>query len=251
MGDYVDFDPQELVINNVLDRKNKLIRPPVANVTQVIILIAPKPKPDFYLVDKIIIKCLSLNIQPVLVVNKCDILTAKLKQSIIDQYQFVCDVLIISAKSNIGIEVLRDKLSNNLNVFTGQSAVGKSSLLNCLLTDKISKVGELSKKIERGKNCTRHCEIFNLDNTTQIADTPGFSVLDIDSVDSKTLCDYYPDFVEFQKDCRYNTCVHIGESADNCAIKRAVNSGQINKDRYARYCEMYQQLKDKEDKLYE
>lgn len=250
VGDYVDFDETELVINKVFERKNKLIRPPVSNVTQVLIVIAPKPKPDFYLVDKIIVKCLSVGIKPILIINKCDILSAKLEQNILTQYNNVCDILTISTKHNIGIDLLKESLHHNLNVFTGQSAVGKSSIINTLLPNKQSAVGELSKKIERGKNCTRHCEIFNVDECTQIVDTPGFSVLDMDGIDSKTLCDYYPDFLPFQKDCRYNTCVHIGESETNCAIKQAVSSGAINHERYSRYCELYQQLKDKEDKLY-
>ena len=251
VGDYVDFDETELVINKVFERKNKLIRPPVANVTQVLIVIAPKPKPDFYLVDKIIVKCLSVGIKPILIINKCDILSAKLEQNILEQYTAVCDILILSTRQNVGIDLLKEKLVNNLNVFTGQSAVGKSSIINTLVPNRHSQVGELSKKIERGKNCTRHSEIFNIDDNTQIVDTPGFSVLDMDGIDSKTLCDYYPDFLAFQKDCKYNTCVHIGESETNCAIKRAVSNGQINKQRYSRYCELYQQLKDKEDKLYE
>ena len=228
-----------------------MIRPPIANVTQLFIIIAPKPKPDFYLIDKILVRCFSTGITPILVINKCDLLSDKLKNSILSQYANVCEILIVSAKHNINIDAIVDKLQGNLNVFTGQSAVGKSSLLNAIMPQTFSAVGELSKKIERGKNCTRHCEIFNLNQNTQIADTPGFSVLDIDTIDSKTLCDYYPDFVALQKDCTFNTCVHVGESDSNCAIKRAVHSGLINADRYNRYCELYRQLKDKEDKLYE
>jgi len=251
VGDFVDFDENEKVINAVYSRKNILIRPPLSNVTQMIIVVAKKPQPDFYLVDKLLIKCFSLGINPILCVNKVDLVEEYFKNEILAQYKNVCKIIFTSAKTQEGIEELKGYLVGNLTVFAGQSAVGKSSITNIIFPEANKETGELSIKNQRGKNCTRHNEIYILPNGAMLADTAGFSAFDVDNIDAKQLCDFYPEFSKYANKCAYSTCIHIGEKEELCAIKKAVKDTTINKERYNRYCEIYKQQKLKEDKKYD
>ena len=251
VGDFVNFDENEKVINSVYPRKNVLIRPPLSNVTQMIIVVSKKPQPDFYLVDKLLIKCFSLGINPILCVNKTDLMEVDFRNEILAQYQNVCKIIFTSTKTKEGIEDLKSCLADNLTVFAGQSAVGKSSITNIIFPEANKETGELSVKNQRGKNCTRYNQIYVLPNDAMLADTAGFSAFDVDNIEAKQLCDFYPEFSKFANKCAYNTCIHIGEKEELCAIKQAVKSGIINKERYKRYCEIYKQQKLKEDKQYD
>ena len=248
VGDIVEFSPESNVIEQIYPRRTTLIRPAISNVTQMIIVIAPVPKPDLYLVDKLLVKCFELGITPVVCVNKSDISSQDFNNSIIMQYGKVCDINFISANSGKGIDDLRKLLANNLTVLAGQSAVGKSSILNRLCSKLVSKVGDLSTRISRGKNCTRHVTIYPLDNISLLADTPGFSCLDVFDMGAERLCNFYPEFRMFDENCKYRTCVHVVENCNICAVKRAVNNHEINNERYSRYVDLYQQIKSKERK---
>ena len=253
VGDFVQVDEKLLVIERVLPRKNELARPPIANVDLALIVVAPVPSPDFMLIDKLLIKFFALGIEPIILVNKMDLRGAEaLFKEIETQYRGISKVFGVSAK--FGLDSLRpviDLLRDKFTILTGQSAVGKTSLLRVLLPNVSMEVGELSAKTARGKNTTRHSEIFVLENGGMIADTPGFSAFELEDFLPENIIDYTPELARFSGNCKYNNCNHLAESEQICAVKRAVKSGDININRYNRYCELFKIAKDKEDKKYE
>lgn len=248
VGDIVRIEKDEysnhFVIESVEDRVNTLLRPPLSNVNQIVVVLAPTPKPDYLLIDKLIINATMLNIGIILVVNKSDIDT--IYKEVYDQYHLCVDeILEISAKKNLGIDKLKEILKEKFSVFVGQSAVGKSTILNCLNPEIFAKTGELSVKIDRGKNTTRHSEIYVFDGI-MIADTPGFSLYDLE-IEHDEIKYYYP---EFKNNCKYLSCNHINERANECSVIQDVEKGLINKDRYDRYKQLFLEIKSKWDKKY-
>ena len=240
VGDNVEFDENTMQITKVSERKNVLIRPPLANLEQMIIVFAPVPKPDYLLIDKLILFCFINGIEPVVCLNKSDICSDEFINESKRAYENIVPLLIVSAK-NGDIENLKNRLSGKLSAFAGQSAVGKSNLSKILFPDEGIKIGELSK-IERGKNTTRHCEIFEAFGG-YFADTPGFTALSetLLGISASELSSYYPDFLKFIPQCKFRSCSHITEN--NCAIKVAVDKGKIDKLRYERYKVIYENLK--------
>ncbi|MBQ7352282.1 MAG: ribosome small subunit-dependent GTPase A [Clostridia bacterium] len=252
VGDYVDIEPNEYdsgkyIINKVLPRKNSIPRPPLANIDKLIIVIAPKPEPDLLLVDKLIIYCMINNIEPIIVINKSDLADEKFLESIKNQYYFE-KICVVCAKNGSGFDELKSLISSSFCAVCGQSAVGKSSILNTLIPNIELQTQGLSRKIDRGKHTTRVNELY-LYEDLMIADTPGFSSLELD-IDFKELASFYPEFDEFLGDCKYLNCSHVKEGKD-CAVVSEVESGKINKDRYQRYCDLYKNLKEKWDKKYD
>ena len=244
VGDMIEFDKGEMVIEKLLPRKNQLIRPPVANVDQALIVVAPIPKPDFLLIDKLIIKFILSNIKPIIVINKLDLCAMGFLSSLVDQYGSICEIILFSALEPKTTQVvLNPVLSEKFSILVGQSAVGKTSIINSLLDTELE-VGEMSK-IGRGKNTTRHSEIFVLSNGGLIADTPGFSALDLEFSPGDIL-DCYLEFKPYLNKCRFDNCNHIKEN--DCAIKQAVKNGEINKERYERFVALFNLAKEKEKK---
>ena len=251
VGDKVDIEPNDYsqgkyIITKLLPRNSYILRPTIANLDILLMVIAPKPQPDLYLIDKLYIHCVLNNIEPVLVINKADIADDDFVKDIQDQYYFI-KTFVISAKNKSNIAELSDYISNKLCALSGQSAVGKSSILNALMPHLDLSTQDLSRKIERGKHTTRVNEIF-VDNDLMIADTPGFTSLELD-LKYDELSDYYPEF-EIDESCRYLDCSHIKEGRD-CAIIASVDSGKINVNRYSRYVELYNKLKEKWEKMYD
>lgn len=251
MGDNVELKKDDFssnyVITKVLPRKNEIVRPKVTNIDQLLIVISAVPKPDLYLVDKLIVNAILNNIKPILVLNKTDLLT----QTEIDEYvsEFspaVEQIILTSALNNKNISELKDVLKNKTSVFAGQSAVGKSSLLNAIDSSINQATNILSKKVERGKHTTRECTIFVLDENILIADTPGFSMLELGLKHSE-LASCYPEFANYT--CKFTNCSHTNEQ--HCGVKNGVEIGKINKNRYLRYVEHFKQLKTKWDKQYD
>lgn len=240
-------DADNYIITKILKRKNELKRPKVANIDQLIIIVtANKPKPDLYLIDKLIVSCLIKDITPVIVINKIDVSNNNQVNLLINQYKNVVDtILSCSAITFENIDDVKNILKNKTSVFAGQSAVGKSSILNAISplinqsTNKLSKIG-------RGRHTTREIKIFVLEDNILIADTPGFSLLDLE-IDHTQLTQYYPEFQEFK--CKYSGCSHILE--DGCKVIEAVDLGEINKERYLRYCKIYSELKVKWERKYD
>lgn len=253
VGDYVSFDilSDSPTITNVMPRKNQLIRPPIANIDQLIIVISQIPAPDFMIVDKLILFSLSYGIEPCIVVNKLD-LNIDICDYILKAYKNVVkNIVFTNAITGEGVDELRTVMENKLSAFAGQSAVGKSALVNLIMKKHASEVGEISIKNQKGKNTTRHSEIFFEDNI-RITDTAGFTSLDekLLPISYFELPYYYPDFLLLHDKCKYKSCAHVGEKVSECAVKQAVLSGTIDKQRYLRYKDIYKTLKEKWEKTH-
>lgn len=208
-------------------------------------MVAARPEPDWVLVEKLLLNCHEQKILPAVIFNKCDI-EPDAKQFLLP-YANEFKTFAVSAKTGEGIEKLRDFISGKLVVLCGQSAVGKSSLINALGGSRLE-TGELSRKIQRGKNTTRHIEIFDIADG-RIADTCGFSVMESVNIKPEELVYYYDEFVAVQNKCKFANCTHINEP--NCEVKRLVKEGKINKNRYERYVRLYNELTERRKKLYD
>lgn len=251
VGDYVEvemFKNGKGAISSILPRVNNLVRPYVANIDSIIICIAPIPKPDYLLVDKLLIGCVKDGIEPIICINKADIADGEFFEEVEKNYNTLATIVKVSAATGEGIDSLCKLIGGKFVAFSGQSAVGKSSIINAI-TDADIKVGELSKKTQRGKHTTRYIEIFKLGNDTRIADTCGFSVLELPLMRPDELSEYFLDFVEVSERCRFKGCNHISEP--DCAVKRAVESGELSEERYNRYVKLYNDLEERWRKRYE
>ncbi len=236
VGDNVEF--HNGVILKVFERKNQLIRPRVSNVDAVIIVVAPLPKPDYYLVDKVLITAEKLGLEALIVLNKSELDSEIITQ--INQYKTVCDIISVSAKTGEGLNELKQKLQGKTVVFAGQSAVGKTSLVNALFGVEL-RVGDLSEKIERGKHTTTYSQIFEKDGVCVI-DSPGFAVLEVQA-DMSQLSTLYGEYEQLAVNCKFRGCTHTEEP--DCAVKKAVSEGKLSKERYDRYVEIFNDIKNR------
>lgn len=252
VGDYVEislYKQGKGAIEKVLPRKNKLTRPYVTNIDEIVICIAPLPKPDYFLVDKLLINCLKQDITPILCVNKTDIMDNDFREQVLANYKDLAEIVFVSSLTGDGIDKLLSLISGKYVSMAGQSAVGKSSIINAIVGEKLLETGELSRKIERGRHTTRAVEIYDIGHGIRLADTCGFSVLELGEFDPSELASYYTDFDEYRVDCKYRGCRHINEP--NCAVRQAVEQGKLSKDRYQRYLALYNELNEKWRKRYE
>lgn len=251
IGDIVDIVlDKEGIIESVRPRKTQLVRPFVSNMDCIVIVLAPLPKPDMMLVDKLIIGAIENGITPLICVNKADMQGAdKVVEDVVNNYKDEADILVISTQTNQGINELLEKIKGKYVCLAGQSAVGKSSLINCILGEKKQSVGDLSKKGDRGKNTTRHIEIITLDDGTKIADTCGFNKLELPLFEPSRLSGYYTDFDIYADKCKFRGCNHYKES--DCAVKKAVEEGKIAKSRYERYVTLFAHIENRWNKRYD
>ena len=245
VGDLVEFNNQGS-IESVLSRKVYIKRPKLANITQMILVVSSKdPKPDLLLLDKQIAFAEFLNVKVVIVLNKIDLDKKQQMQKIKEIYENIgYKVIETQAKEKFGIDELCYVISNNINAFSGNSGVGKSTLINGIFQKELTKEGEISQKNKRGKNTTTTIKLYEIEKNTYIADTPGFATFEISEIESKDLEKYFIEFRPFIKDCEFIGCTHIKE--ENCGIKQAVKEGKISLDRYERFCKIYEQLKEGE-----
>lgn len=245
VGDKVEYDKSNKIIQKLLPRKNFLPRPPLANLDKMFIVIAPVPKPDFLLVDKMLLFCEKNGIKPVICVNKSDILQKHLKEAVNEAYSKVAPIIYVSAHDNNVQELVKN--IKGVCAFAGQSAVGKSSLLNALHGEIKEQVGELAKKTERGKQTTRVVSLYKFAQG-YIADTAGFSKLDegLLDIDERELANYFVEFKPFLKSCEFLSCTHSKEK--NCEIKKQVEEGGISQSRYQNYLKIFETLKDRRRK---
>lgn len=239
-----DEEKNEAIIEEILPRNNEIKRPKIANIDQIVFIISTKnPKPDLLMLDKQLAYAEKIHVEPVIVVNKCDL--KEIYESIKELYSKVgYKVIVTSAKQNIGIDELKQVLQNKISVFSGNSGVGKSSIINALFDKEKTQEGEISKKNKKGKNTTTDTKLYKLEKDTYIADTPGFSSFEISEIESTELDKCFREFVPEIEKCEFVGCTHIKE--ENCGVKEAMQEGRVSTERYERYCNMYDELKEKE-----
>ena len=239
-----DEEKNEAVIEKILPRKNEIKRPRISNIDQIVFIISTKnPKPDLLMLDKQLIYVESLKIEPIIVINKIDL--EKTYKQIQELYTKIgYKVIVTSAKQNIGIDELKKQLENKISVFSGNSGVGKSSIINALFKEDKTQEGEISKKNKKGKNTTTDTKLYELCENTFIADTPGFSSFEVSEIESNQLDKNFREFRNEIPNCEFVGCTHIKEK--NCGIKKAIEENRISKERYERYLKIYEELKDKE-----
>ncbi|MCQ2495112.1 MAG: ribosome small subunit-dependent GTPase A [Lachnospiraceae bacterium] len=249
VGDYAEFEVinEEKKTGNVIDiseRKNALIRPASANVDQALVVFAAaEPEPNLNLLDRFLIMMKKQDIPTVVCFNKIDIANDKELQLLIKNYE-KCGVRVLctSILMDEGIESIREVLKGKTTILAGPSGVGKSSMMNRLAPNANMEIGELSEKIKRGKQTTRHTELIEIDRDTYLCDSPGFGSMYIMDIEYKDLKDYFSEFDEYAGDCRFLSCMHINEP--DCGVKNALKDGKISSSRYENYCLLYNELKE-------
>lgn len=244
VGDKVLFTPgagdEHGWLEEIQPRSTVCVRPPVANAQRLLIVLAPAPKPDLLLTDKLLIAAFAQGIEPILVLNKAD-LDEGLFESLEKEYRSSgAPVLKVCAQTGEGIEPLRERIQGRITCFAGQSGVGKSTLINQLVGAAL-KTGDISEKILRGRHTTRHAELIE-QNGLKVLDTPGFSLLDVeDEMDPVLLQEYYREFEPYIGLCRFSVCYHDREPG--CRVLEAERAGDIPHERMERYRLMLSQLK--------
>ena len=241
-GDLVEITVErgKGMVEKILPRKNKFIRPAVANIDTLVVFAANvNPVTEPYLIDRVAAIAGDQNVQVVLCVNKCDLDPALDLVRIYEHAGFT--VICTSAETGEGVDQLRQAISRKLVAFTGNSGVGKSSILNRLAPELNLATGEVSEKLGRGRHTTRHVELYYLGEDTYVADTPGFSSFDTDQMDvilKENLQYAFPDFGAYIGKCRFDDCSHRKEP--DCAVRAALEAGEIEKSRYDSYLKLYE-----------
>ena len=250
VGDDVEFevlDPEECTGNiiQILPRSSRLIRPAAANVDQAVIVFATKePIPNFSLLDRFLIIMEQQGCPVRILFGKSD----QADEAECDHLRRIyrdsgSSVSFVSTYTGEGLDAVRNMLRGKTSILAGPSGVGKSSLLNSLVKDAHMETGTLSRKIARGKQTTRHSEIFFVEDDTFLIDTPGFSSLWVEGIEAEDCREYFREFEPYWNQCRFPDCRHINEP--DCRIREAVAEGAISKERYESYCQLYAELKDK------
>ncbi len=234
-------------IDQIFPRRNCLIRPPVCNIDRLFIVVSTcRPSPNQLIIDKMIATAVYQGIEPILVFSKTDLrkageLAEIYRQSAIQTIDF-------SAVTGQGSDEIKEMLMGKTSVFTGNSGVGKSSLLNCILPNLQLQTGRISQKLGRGKHTTRQVELFHIEKDTFVADTPGFSVMDLqcyDAIRKEELADCFYEFRPYLGTCKFTSCAHLCEKG--CAVLDAVDKGSIHQARHQSYVLMYQELQEKNE----
>lgn len=240
VGDKVEVNGE--VIEKIYPRKNEFIRPPIANIDQLIIVVATiNPSPDLELLDKELIMSEKNDVLPIICINKIDL--SEDYEAIIKTYEKIgYQVITTDAKNAIGIDKLAILLPNKITAFTGNSGVGKSALTNNIFNETITEEGEVSEKLDKGRHTTKFVELYKVGDNTYIADTPGFSNYEINNITCNDLDKCYPEFIPFISSCEFRGCSHVKEK--KCGVKQAVEDKKIDSGRYERYCKFYKQLKE-------
>ena len=248
VGDFVkisvvDEDNKKGVVEEIQERKTELVRPPIANVNKALIVFAVKnPTPHLSLLDRFIVLAERENLEIVIILTKIDLDDDNTFEKIKNIYE-PCGYKVIGVSNleNKNIDKVKEELKDNTVVFAGPSGVGKSSLLNQIDSNFQLKTGDVSDKIKRGKHTTRHAELFELKFGGMVADTPGFSSLTLDDIEDIDLKDYFIEFEDYD-DCKFGSrCIHQNEP--NCAVKEAVENGEIPKERYESYIQLLNEIR--------
>ncbi len=231
-------------------RTNELIRPAVANVDQALVYFSLKsPDPDGLLIDRFLVMMKRQNVPVIICFNKMDLVDdaeAEHWKAIYESCGY--RVLMISAGNQDGTDAVEQVLRGKTTVVAGPSGAGKSTLTNLIQHDVVMETGDISKKLGRGKNTTRHAQLVPLGADTYFCDTPGFTSLDIPEMEPVELQQYFPEFAEYEKECRFQGCSHIHEP--DCGVKAAVEEGRIFPERYENYCRIYEELQEMKRRKY-
>lgn len=250
VGDNVEItvlneEEKEGSVTSILPRRNSLIRPAVANVDQAFLIFAMEnPKPNFLLLDRFLIMMEQQKIPVVICFNKKDVGEKEEMEKLYEIYTG-CGyrVVLSSTYEGEGMDEIREILKGKTTVVAGPSGVGKSSITNCMQGEVQMETGEISKKLKRGKHTTRHSQVIPVEKNTFLVDTPGFSSLYLTDMKEEELRDYFPEFVMYEPQCRFQGCMHIHEPG--CAVKEALSEGEISQQRYDNYLALYEELKEK------
>ena len=243
VGDNVVIAVDDGYVLEICTRKNSFIRPPIANIDcLVIVATVANPITDTFFIDKITTIASFKDITPIVCINKTDLDES---EKLFDVYSSAgIKTLKVSAVSGQGIDELKQAITGKISAFAGHSGVGKSSLLNIICPKDNFEIGELSQKISRGKNTTRHTQLYPLDCGGFVADTPGFSSFDIamlDDITPKSLPHCFAEFEQYLNDCRFNDCSHTKE--EGCAVLGAMAESKISRLRHSSYVRLYEQVK--------
>lgn len=243
----IDEEKKTAVINKILPRDNYIKRPKLANVERLIFVVsASHPKPDLLLLDKQLVFTEFLGIEPIIVINKMDLGKEEIIEDIKKIYTNIgYKVIETIAKEKQGIKEVRNELQQGISAFSGNSGVGKSTLLNAIFEKDLTKEGVISNKNKKGKNTTTAIQLYKLEEGSYIADTPGFATFDVYEIENKDLYKYFRELKEEEKNCEFVGCTHIKE--ENCGIRKALEEGKISKLRYQNYVKIYEDIKDKEE----
>ncbi|MDO4866613.1 MAG: ribosome small subunit-dependent GTPase A [Clostridia bacterium] len=245
VGDRVELSPGEGEehgwILRVLPRRNELVRPPVANIDVIVIVVAATtPDPDLLMADRLMLNARRAGIDVQLVINKCDLDPDRV-EAIARQYRGAeVSTMRVSAGTGVGLDELRQRLRGKVHALAGQSGAGKSTMINALYGLELE-TGDLSRKIERGKNTTRHCQLIPVEGGGMVLDTPGFSLLETELFDPVELKDCWPEFARFEGQCYFQPCYHASEP--RCAVRDAVAAGEIDDERHGRYVELLEEMR--------
>lgn len=253
VGDWVkisiiDKKNRKAVIEEIKSRDVYIKRPKLSNITQIVFVVSSKnPKPDLLMLDKQLAFAEFIGVNAIIVLNKTDLDDKQEFKKIKEVYKEIgYDVIETDAKARKGIAELKQKLKKNISAFSGNSGVGKSTLINGIFDKDITQEGEISKKNKRGKNTTTAIKLYEIDEDTYIADTPGFSTFDISEIESKDLANYFKEFRKKISHCEFVGCTHIKE--ENCGVKEGIQKREIDINRYKRFCKIYEELKLKEER---
>ena len=247
VGDKVRYEileDKDGIVEEIYPRKNIFIRPPIANVDLLVIVVyATKPKPNMFIIDRFLVMAEKSNTDILLCINKVDNAKEKDIESLKDIYGNIYKMVFTSGVSKEGLDELKDLLKDKKTAFAGPSGVGKSTLINALQPGFNLETGAISNKTKRGKHTTRHVEIFDMDFGGMIYDTPGFTSFDILQADEVELQLYYPEIVKYKGKCRYDDCMHLKEP--ECKVREALENGEINPSRYNSYKEQIEEIRNK------
>lgn len=245
VGDMVEISVDETsgtgMVETIAKRKNLLIRPPVANVTQMAVVVATaNPRPNLLLLDKLIASAEYAQIRPLICRNKSDLDSGEELTAIYQKAGF--EVLCLSAQTGEGVESLKEKLQGEVTVFAGNSGVGKSSLLNRIFGEEAFATGAVSERVERGKHTTRHSELAALPFGGYIIDTPGFGSFDISLLEIEDMPKLFREFSDYTQTCRFRDCSHTVEQG--CGVLAALRAGKIAPSRHESFCTLVREVQE-------
>ncbi|WP_289136690.1 ribosome small subunit-dependent GTPase A [uncultured Brevibacillus sp.] len=247
VGDWVVYDPineEEGYVMEVGERTSELVRPPISNVDQAVLVFSMyKPMFSPLLLDKFLVHTERAGIDSVIVLSKADHVSEDEVAEIVKKYEAIgYTVIPTSTVQERGLQEVRDILHDKISVFAGQSGVGKSSLINMLFPGVSLQTGDVSQKLGRGKHTTRHVELIPVDGSGYVADTPGFSSLEFMDFTELDLADCFRDFAALSPECKFRGCLHVSEPS--CAVQEALAAGELCMERYENYKQFREELKE-------